>query len=93
MTCRIERLVVGESSVVLRVSGRIERENVGTLQELIEQTSGEVSLDLKEITLVDRHTVMLLALYERSGVELKNLPTYLREWVSKEQAQIKEAQR
>ena len=88
MTCRIERLVVDDSSVVFRVSGRIEGENVTTLQGLLEHTTGEVALDLKEVTLVDRHAVSLLALCERSGVELQNLPAYLREWISKERAQI-----
>jgi len=88
MTCRIERLVVDDSSVVFRVSGRIEGENVTTLQGLLAHTTGEVALDLKEVTLVDRHAVTLLALCERGGMELKNLPAYLREWISKEQAQI-----
>lgn len=89
MTCRIERLIANEGSVIFRVSGQIEGDDVRMLQELLATTTGAVGLDLKEVTLVDRSAVTLLALYERSGLKLRNLPAYVREWVKKEQAQIR----
>ena len=41
-------------------------------------------VDLKEIELVDREAVTFLALGERKGIELRNCPAYLREWVPQE---------
>jgi hypothetical protein len=84
MSCRIERTVEGENSVVLRVSGRIQGENVDTLREAIEQEKGRLALDLTEILLVDREAVSLLAVSEANGIELRNCPAYIREWVGKE---------
>ena len=89
MSFRIERLVAGDGSLIFQVSGRIEGENLAILQGLLAQTTGETVLDLKETTFVDRDAVTLLARCEPGGVKLKNLPAYLREWISKEQAQIR----
>ena len=41
MTCKIERLVSGENTVVIRVCGRIQVEHVSTVKELIGQEQGE----------------------------------------------------
>jgi hypothetical protein len=84
MSCRIERLASGEDSVVLRVSGRIHAEHVGTLRELLGREKGGVAIDLKEVNLVDREAVRLLALSEANGTELRNCPAYIREWVARE---------
>jgi anti-anti-sigma regulatory factor len=84
MSCKIERTVEGENFVVLRVSGRIHVENVATLREVIEQEKGRLALDLTEIILVDREAVRLLALTEANGIELRNCPPYIREWIAKE---------
>ena len=84
MSCRIERLVGGEDFVVLRVSGRIDAEDVHTLRELLGRQKGGVAIDLKEVILVDREGVTLLALSEANGIELRNCPAYLREWVARE---------
>ena len=84
MSCRIERLATSGESVVLRVSGRINGEDVGTLQEVIGQEHGGVTLDLTEIILVDYDAVKLLALSEANGIELRNCPSYIREWVARE---------
>ena len=43
-----------------------------------------VALDLTEVELVDRDAVMLLSLSEAQGMELRNCPTYIREWVTRE---------
>jgi hypothetical protein len=84
MSCRIERLISGEGFVVLRVSGRIDGEHVDTLRELVGREQGGVAIDLKEVILVDREAVRLLVLSEANGIELRNCPAYLREWVSRE---------
>lgn len=87
MSCRIDRVVSGEEDlVVVRVSGRIHGEHADTLKELLEREKGRVAIDLKEVILVDREAVRLLALSEASGIELRNCPAYIREWVARERA-------
>ena len=90
MTCRIERLAAGENPVVLPVCGRVEGEHVDTIKELIERENGRAVLDLTEMTLVDRDAVNFLAIWERKGIELRNCPAFLREWIAKEQQRIAE---
>ena len=84
MSCRIDRLVSGEDLVVLRVSGRIHGEHVDTLRELVGREKGGVVIDLREVILVDREAVRLLALSEANGIGLRNCPAYIREWVARE---------
>jgi len=84
MSCRIERTVSEGGVVVLRVSGRIHVEHVGTLRELLGREKGAVAIDLAEVILVDREAVSLLALSEAHGIELRNCAAYLREWVTRE---------
>jgi|SRR5215813_12525621 len=84
MSCRIERLVVGEDLVVFRVSGRIAPETVGTLRALVGQEPGRVAIDLNEVTLVDREAVKFLGISETNGIELRDCPAYVRDWISLE---------
>ena len=83
MTCRIEWLP-GREHAVLCVSGHIQAEHIGTIEEMLATEDGRVVLDLGEVTLVDRETVHWLARCELQGVELGNCPPFLREWVSGE---------
>jgi hypothetical protein len=84
MSCRIDRLISGEDLVVFSVSGRIQAEHVDTLRELLEREKNRVAIDLKQVSLVDREAVRLLALSEANGIELRNCPAYIREWVARE---------
>ena len=72
--------------MVLRLSGRIQAEHVDTLRELLGREKDGVAIDLKEVILVDREAVRLLALSEADGIELRNCPAYIREWVARERA-------
>jgi hypothetical protein len=85
MSCRIERLGSEEDFVVLRVSGRIHGDHVDTLRELVRrEKKGGVAIDLKEVILVDHEAVRLLAVSEANGIEIRNCPAYIREWVARE---------
>jgi hypothetical protein len=86
MSCRIDRIVSAGDLVVLRVSGRIRAENVDTLRELLGREKAGIVIDLKEVTLVDRDAVTFLALSEAGGIELRNCPAYVREWLDRERA-------
>jgi hypothetical protein len=87
MSCRIDRVVSGEDLVVFRVSGRITAQELGMLQDLLRQESGAVAIDLKDVLLVDREAVKLLASTEFNGLELRNCPAYIREWITRERVQ------
>jgi hypothetical protein len=85
MSCKIERLATSEGTVVFRVSGDIQVEHVNTIQDLIVCEGAPVGFDLSETMLVDRDAVTYLALCELNGIQLRNCPPFLREWVTKEE--------
>src|SRR5215469_3896646 len=86
MSCRIDRLVVGEDLVVLCISGEITGQDVEVLRTSLQQERTLLAIDLKGLLLVDREAIALLALRENGGTELRNCPAYIREWVSRERA-------
>ncbi len=84
MTCRIDRRVIGEDLVILRISGRITGQDVNMLRALLEHERGKVTIDLKDVLLADREAVRLLALHDSNGAEIRNCPLYIREWITRE---------
>ena len=88
MPCRIERFDSREGPAVLVVSGRLQGQHVPTLRDLLQREIGVVAIDLTDVLLVDREAVTLLSLSERKGIELRNCPAYVREWVTREKAHI-----
>lgn len=54
------------------------------LRALLQQERSRVTLDLKDVLLVDREAVKLLAFHESNGAELRNCLAYIREWVTRE---------
>jgi hypothetical protein len=69
--------------VVFRLCGRMDVENVGELEALLGTESGDnVVLDLKDLTLVDQDVVSFLRRCETEGIELRNCPAYIREWIN-----------
>jgi len=56
------------------------------LQELIENektAKGRLALDLTEVTVVSLEAVRALSVAEANGIELRNCPAYVREWISR----------
>jgi hypothetical protein len=88
MTCRIDRVVTRKGLLNLHISGQITGKDVDLLRSLLEQERSVVAIDLKDVLLVDRGAVRLLALSELNGAELRNCPAYIREWVTRERAVI-----
>jgi hypothetical protein len=68
----------------LRVSGRLAGKNVDMLRTLLEQENNVLTLDLKDLRLVDGDAVRLLAIHESNGVRIDNCPLYIREWIRRE---------
>ena len=71
---------------MLILSGKLNGEHVDTLRNVLRQESGALAIDLKNISLVDRDAVQLLAMAEQNGTELRNCPKYVREWITQERA-------
>jgi hypothetical protein len=85
MTLMIEQVFSGHNKFVLRMCGRMQREHVDTIKGLIGTKDNDTILDLLEVMLVDRDAVIFLAACQRKGIELRNCPAFLREWIAKEQ--------
>jgi hypothetical protein len=86
MACKIERVLTTAGFVVFRVSGRIDGTHVELLQELTENertAKGRPALDLTEVTVVSLEAVRAFTVAEANGIELRNCPAYVREWISR----------
>jgi len=81
---RIER--TENCEVVFALSGRMAAENIAELETLFkpEAQRRPVTLDLENITLVDREAVRFLERCEADSIQLKNCPAYIREWIARE---------
>lgn len=67
------------------LSGDIDIEHATRLQEILaREANGCVSLDLKDVTLVDRAAVHFLAGAEAAGIRIVNCPEYVRTWIAAE---------
>jgi len=72
--------------VVFTLSGRMDAENLAELKTLFrsEASGRRITLDLKELTLVDQDAVSFLERCEADNSQLKNCPAYIREWITRE---------
>jgi hypothetical protein len=82
------RLEESRDSHVLRVSGRIDAEDVAQLETELEIHPSLTALELGEVTLVDADAVRFLAAAEAAGTELRNCPLFIREWIRRESPAI-----
>jgi anti-anti-sigma regulatory factor len=87
---RIDRVVAADDIVVLYISGRITRQEVDTLRNVIEAEASGVAIDLENVDLVDGEVVKFLAQRELNGAVLRNCSPYIREWVTKERTEMME---
>jgi hypothetical protein len=90
MSCRIDRVLGGDCIVVLYISGRIKKQDVDTLRTVIEDERSAVTIDLKDVELIEREAVKFLAQRELSGTVLRNCSPYIREWVTRERTEMME---
>jgi len=81
---KITTVVNGE--VVIKLSGRMDGENIGELEALMtsEADGRRIVLDLRDLTLVDQDAVSFLKRCEEDNITLKNCPAYIREWITRE---------
>ena len=86
MTCRVDRSIEPDLTV-LRISGRITAQELEVLRAAVEEESGAVVIDLKDVGLIDADAVRFLAIIEANGGALRHCPAFIREWVTLERAQ------
>jgi len=86
---KIEKVPDGPDTV-LRLSGRIESEQVQELKAQIDGRTQRIVLDLEQVRLVDLDAVHFLAVCERKGIELRHCSAYVREWILSEKPRIRE---
>ncbi len=70
-------------SLVLLLGGKVDESMIPELEREISDAKGvraRVSIDLSEVTLVDRTTVKYLTDRADEGIELVNCPNYLSRW-------------
>ena len=82
MTCRIDR-VSTEQGLLLCISGWLTAEDLEIVRTELDGRH-VVAVALAEVELVDREAVKVLAQAEANGIELKNCPAYIREWIMRE---------
>ena len=71
----------------LRLSGRIQSEQIASIRSEMDGRCSSKILDLSEVTLVDLGVVRFLICCEDEGVELVQCPPYVREWMFRERAE------
>jgi anti-anti-sigma regulatory factor len=83
---KITRRANGE--VVITLVGRMGADNIGEVETLLsaEASGRRILLDLGDLTLVDQGAVSFLGRCEANGVEIKNSPAYIREWMKQEKS-------
>lgn len=83
MAFRIET-ISDEDGTLLRLIGRIGSDRLEEMRQQIRSCQPVVALDLDQVDLVDVDTVRFLGDAERAGIELRNCPPFVREWISRE---------
>jgi anti-anti-sigma regulatory factor len=85
---RIQRLANEKTveKMVFRLSGRMDAEDIATLQSQFESEGDgrRTVLDLTDLTLLDRDAVRFLERCEADAIELTNCRAYIREWIERE---------
>src|SRR5262245_66459455 len=91
LTLRIYREWTPDA-IVFELSGDMDQEHAARLRELLEnEADGRVTLDLQNVTLVDRAAMQFLAEAESAGIRIVNCPGYVRSWiVAENEGQTKE---
>ena len=84
MTLRIERTAEGKREII-RLIGRIEQEDLGTLETQTRGPGQVICIDLRDVTLIDIHVVRYLIARQRDGALFENIPAFIQEWMRREQ--------
>jgi len=89
MVLRIEQ-IADESETIFTLIGKITSPDVQRLKAEIAETRHRVILNLQQVWLVDLDAVHFLAAAEQHGIHLRELPPYVREWITQERPRVGE---
>ena len=81
---RIEKRSDG-GTTTLRISGRVESEQLPDLRAQIDACVSLPRLDLEELNLVDLAAIRFLIRCEAEGMEIVHCPLYIQEWMLREE--------
>jgi hypothetical protein len=84
MTLRIERYSDGLCTTI-RLIGRMRAEHLEELKTQIGENGSKIALDLEEVNLVDVDVIRFLGKCQAKGVRLLHCPSYISDWIAKEQ--------
>ena len=87
MTLRIEKDSDGETTT-LRLIGRMRLEHIEELEAQIKVGGTSVTLDLKEVSLVDLDVIRFLATCQTEGISLVHCSRYINSWITKERFRV-----
>jgi hypothetical protein len=71
----------------LRLSGRIQADQIASIRSEMDDNSTCKILDLAEITLVDIGVVRFLISCEDEGIAIRQCPPYILEWMVRERTE------
>ena len=79
---KIQRIV--NRDVVFALSGRLQADSLGELSNLLalECSGGALTLELRDLVLVDRDAVSFLRECQERGIALRNCPPYVQVWMA-----------
>jgi ABC-type transporter Mla MlaB component len=84
---KITSLQDGEKSLKIRLSGQLTEEYVAEIDCLLRQKPAglsTVSLDLADVTFVDRGGMLFLCSAKARNVVIENCPSYVNRWIDQE---------
>ncbi|MGH9664864.1 MAG: hypothetical protein ACRD9L_10615 [Bryobacteraceae bacterium] len=73
--------------VTLLLAGYLSEDSLAELEtalDKVRRTHKQISIDLSELTLVDRHSLQFLVAQKRQDIELINCPEYIEPWIYRE---------
>jgi ABC-type transporter Mla MlaB component len=75
-----------ETSFRVRLCGQLTKEYVPEVERMLAQGSGSqsVSLDLANVTFVDREAMVFLCSAKARNIAIENCPSYVIRWIQQE---------
>ena len=74
-----------DQAITILLNGKLSEDSLVALDESITAARNgyrEITMDLSEVTLVDRKTVQYLANQSSQDIKIVNCPVYLRRWIT-----------
>jgi hypothetical protein len=72
---------------ILRLIGRVRSDCIEDLRQRVQNQASLMVLDLAEVDLVDRGSVLFLRDCQDQNIELRNCARYILEWIRRERVE------